>query len=265
MDMATCLNDHQVPVGVAFCHTCGAPLPEPRRAPSHIWQYVSIASVLVIVLGLIGIAWILRGRDGGREATAPDAGVSVCGLLPTYRPTHLDLACGNAVASLTDVTWSQWNNESATGTGTYSWGKRSAPATVVLGRARNTSSGPQFTQVTVTPQGGRPISQAIATYSSADSSVQARLPIGGSACAAPPDGAAVGFGVIGTHTSCDFAGQVRRAYLAAGGHGQALRVVATSTVTHRTYRNIACSSGRYVVCVGGEGDTAKVFMGPFAV
>ena len=258
--MATCFNGHDVLASTVFCHDCGAPMP--KAPPSNTLLYVSIASVVVIVLGLIGIVWVLTNHDDAREAAEVEAGLSICGDVPTQRPTTISLACGTTGATLTDVTWSQWSDRSATGTGTYTTGSTTLPATVILGGATKTAAGAQFTQMTVTPQGAQALRQPIAVYPPTTTRVNAsaRVPSGGALC---PSKGARRIGVLGKHTSCDFADQVRHAYLAAGGHGQALTVSATSTITHQTYRNIACSGGRYVVCVGGEGNTARVFFGPF--
>lgn len=263
--MPACPNGHDVAHKVAFCHDCGARMTPPKPPHPDRYLYVSIASVLVIVLGLFAIVWILNDGNPSRAATASEAGISICGLAPKQRPTSLALACGSAAASLTDVTWSEWNDRSATGTGTYSSAGSQTSATIVLGGATRTSAGLQFTQMTVTPGGGQAISQRIAVYEAGPSSIggSARVPLDGRLCAANSGGIAGRFGVVGTHTSCDFADEVRLAYLAAGGHGQDLSVTATSTVTRRTYRNIACSGGIYVTCIGGTDGSARAFFGPF--
>ena len=264
--MTACPNGHFATEPVAFCHECGAPLPVPPP-PAHadLHLYVSIAAVVAIVLGIFGIVWVLNDGAASRQAAATEAGVSLCGLAPQQRPTSIALTCGSAASSLTDVTWSQWTAQSATGTGIYSSAGKDTTATISLGGATRTRAGYQFTQVTVTPTSGTAFSQRLAPYAPGSSTVNtsARVPASGSLCAGRPAAGASKFGVVGTHTSCDFADQVRRAYLGSGGHGQALKVTATSTVTHRTYRDIVCAAGTYVVCVGGADGTAEVFFGPF--
>lgn len=264
--MSTCPSGHPVSESLAFCHECGAPLPPPPT-PTHsdVHLYVSIASVVAIVLGIFGIVWVLNEGGSSRQALASEAGLSRCGQAPQRRPTSIALTCGGAGGSLTDVTWTQWNARSATGTGVYSSGGKETAATIGLSGVTRTSSGYQFTLVTVTPSGAAAFSQPITPYAPGSSTVtaSARVPLSGSLCAGPSAAGASKFGVVGTHTSCDFADQVRLAYLESGGYGQALKVTATSKVTHRTYRNIACSAGTYVVCVGGADGTAKVFFGPF--
>ena len=263
--MSTCPHGHPVPASVAFCHECGAAIVRPTLAHTNRPLYVSIASVVVIVLGLFAIVWVLNDQGTEREAAASEGSISVCGLAPEQRPTSIALACGSSGALLTDLTWTQWTDQSATGTGTYSASGDPERATVVLSGAARTAAGLQFTQMTVTPRNGEPVHQRIAVYAagSSVSTISARVPLGGTLCPAGSERTRRRLGVIGKHTSCDFADQVRRAYLAAGGHGQGLRVTATSTITHRTYRDIACAAGTYVVCVGGEDNTAQVFFGPF--
>ncbi|MGN6722052.1 MAG: hypothetical protein ACTHJM_05520 [Marmoricola sp.] len=266
--MPTCPNGHDVAESVAFCHECGAQVVKPApRAPlsPDVLRYVSIAALVVIVLGTFAIAWLLNDDHTARQAAASEATVSVCGLTPKQRPTTIALGCGNSGATLTDVTWTEWTDRSATGTGTYAASGQRSEATVVLSAPTKTPTGAQFTLMTVTPNGGQSFKQSLAVFGSAPSvsNLSARVPAGGRLCAAVAHGATTRLGVIGKHTSCDFADQVRKAYVAAGGHGQDLSVTATSTITHQTYRDIACSGGRYVVCVGGSDGTARVFFGPF--
>lgn len=259
--MPSCPHGHATAESVAFCHECGAPVPSPAPRRTDLHLYVSLVSLVVIVLGTFAIVWLLEDHGTSREAAETDASVSVCGLPPAQRPTSLALGCGGIPGSLTDVTWSEWGAASARGTGSYSSGGRTVPAIIVLSGAKATAKGSQFTRLTVTPSGEQPIAQAIGDYGSGASTASAHVPLGGALC--PRSSGSARLGVVGTHTSCDFAAQVRRSYLAAGGHGQALTVAATSTITHRRYRDIGCSAGTYVVCVGGEDDSATVFFGPF--
>lgn len=269
--MPTCPNGHDAAESVAFCHECGArvatsaPAVLPTPASVDVLRYVSIAALVVIVLGTFAIAWLLDDHQTAREAAASEGTVSVCGLTPKERPTTIALACDSSGGTLTDVTWSEWTNQSATGTGTYSADGEQSEATVVLSAPTKTPTGAQFTLLTVTPSGGQSFKQPLAVYGAAPSisNLSARVPAGGALCGGSSRGADAWLGVIGEHTSCDFADQVRKAYLEAGGQGQDLHVVATSTITHQTYRDVRCSGGRYVVCVGGEADTARVFFGPF--
>lgn len=269
--MPACSNGHDVAEPVAFCHECGASVAKPApvaAAPVNpdLHRYVSIASVVVIVLGTLAIVWLLNNGSTAREAAASEGTISVCGLVPKQRPTTIALTCGTSDSTLIDLTWSEWTDRSATGTGTFSSGGRQEQATVVLSAPTKTPAGAQFTLMTVTPNGRQPFKQSLAAYGEAPSmtNVSARVPAGGALCTGVSHGAAARLGVVGSHTSCDFAAQVRRAYLAADGHGQDLQVAATSTITHRTYRNIVCSGGTFVVCVGGNGNTAKVFFRPFS-
>lgn len=253
--MPTCANGHDVTDAAAFCHECGAPVPEPTPPHPHLYLYVATAAVVVIVLGLLGIVWTLTDPGASRVGQPQDPGISLCGRAPTQRPVSLAVVCGSGSTTLTNVTWSEWNAESAAGSGIYTLGGKDVPAAVVLSGVITTPAGPQFTRLAVTPQGGQPLLQSIAAYG-ASAAARSEPPRGGVPC--PGDSV----GIIGTHASCEFAVQVRKAYLAAGGRGQDLTVTATSTVTHRTYRDIACTGGVYVVCIGGTDDTARVYFGP---
>lgn len=260
--MPTCPNGHDVAKSVAFCHECGVRVVRRQPLGADAMRYISIAALVVIVLGTFAITWVLNEHDTAREAAGSEGSISICGRSPSQRPTTIALGCGGSADSLTGVTWSLWNDQRAIGTGIYSSGGRTIEADVVLSAATATPSGPQFTLLTVRPADGAPISEALGVYGpgSRATNAGARVPSGGVLC---KRAGATRLGVVGKHTSCDFADRIRQSYLAAGGHGQQLTVTATSAVTHRTYRNIGCSAGTYVVCVGGEGDTARVFFGPF--
>jgi hypothetical protein len=261
--MPTCPNGHTAAESAAFCHECGALVPRPRPVPTNLYRYASIVSLVVIVLGTLAIVWVLGDHGTSRDAAETDASVAVCSLTRSQRPTTLTLGCGAVPGSLTDVTWSQWGGQSATGTGTYVYAGRAVPATIELTGVKSTPKGPLFTRLTVTPTGAQPMSQALSDEINASgaTNASARVPLGGALC--PRSATTARLGVVGRHTSCDFAAQVRRSYLAAGGHGQDLTVSARSTITHKKYKDIRCSAGTYVVCVGGEDNTATVFFGPF--
>ena len=136
---------------------------------------------------------------------------------------------------------------------------------LVLGSGNNNSGQPgplaQPTQTSAT-SGSSP---SPTSHGSASTTATA-LPAGGTKCPGNDPGGGT-YGTIGSETSCGFVQAVYSSYVDKWGlnvpSSETRTVSATSPATGRTYTNIICTSGKpWVICVGGNNNTAHMFFSP---
>jgi hypothetical protein len=140
------------------------------------WPTVGAAMFLVAVMVAAVACFSTAGRPVavtdpavGPTSTGPSATTIVAtGHLPTvpncgggaFEPETLLIVCGVSSAMATGVSWAYWSPTSATGTGKVhlSVGGRpvEAPARLSLAQVRTGSTGPQYSQLTVTWTGPSP-------------------------------------------------------------------------------------------------------------
>ncbi|MDE3203027.1 MAG: hypothetical protein KGQ66_02260 [Acidobacteriota bacterium] len=87
-----------------------------------------------------------------------------------YEPVRLLITCGVATSMATGVSWQSWTSTGAQGQGQVDLtGHGPTPATLELGQVVTTSSGPQFSQLTITWTGSSPDGHPVDTVKLATS------------------------------------------------------------------------------------------------